>query len=233
MFVTQSEVSGSIGGGQLELEAINAARQLLQTNQLPATLDFPLGEKLGQCCGGAVQLGFSLLTQGELRAIEADLSKARKTLLLFGAGHVARALVTVLQTLPVEIQWIETRDNVTGLASVFPETLPLNVQCLQTDLPESELESAPQGASVLVMTHSHRLDESLIAAALKRNDWAYLGLIGSQTKRKKFEQRFAQKNNANNFAQLVCPIGLPTIQGKAPEIIALSVAAQLAQVWGW
>jgi xanthine dehydrogenase accessory factor len=146
----------------------------------------------------------------------------RKTVLLFGAGHVGRAVVLALSQLPFSVRWIDTRDG------HFPDYVPANVITVRTDAPEREIDAAPQGAFALVMTHSHPLDYSIAAAALRRTDLGFVGLIGSATKRARFASQ-AQKLgiSAQQIARLVCPIGLPDIRDKEPSIIAAGVAAQL------
>lgn len=148
--------------------------------------------------------------------------EVRKTVLLFGAGHVGRAIVLALSQLPFSVRWIDTR------AGHFPDYVPANVTTIRTDAPEREIDAAPAGAFALVMTHSHPLDYSIAAAALLRTDLGFVGLIGSATKRARFASQ-AQKLGISEaqVARLACPIGLPDIRDKEPSIIAASVVAQL------
>jgi xanthine dehydrogenase accessory factor len=148
-------------------------------------------------------------------------------LYLFGAGHVGKAVVRALQGLPFQITWIDSR------AGVFPDDLPPHVLTVQSDAPVSEVDKAPVGALFLVMTHSHPLDLEICARVLQRNDVAYLGLIGSETKRARFAGRLrAIGIPPQALARLTCPIGVPGIAGKEPAVIAASVAAQLLIVAG-
>jgi xanthine dehydrogenase accessory factor len=167
---------------------------------------------------------------GEGRAVGDHLTWLEETaprptpLLLFGAGHVGRALVLALAPLPFRIRWIDTR------ADAFPAHVPANAIAIHADEPGLEIAQAPAGAFVLVMTHSHPLDMALTAAALAREDLPHVGLIGSATKRARFEKRFREVGLAEaRIADLVCPIGLPGIRGKDPAIIAAATAAQLLQ----
>jgi xanthine dehydrogenase accessory factor len=148
--------------------------------------------------------------------------EARKIVLLFGAGHVGRAVVLALSQLPFAVRWIDSR------ADQFPDYVPANVITVRTDAPEREIDAAPSGAFALIMTHSHPLDYSITAAALRRSDLGFVGLIGSSTKRARFASQ-AQKLGISEpqIARLVCPIGLPDIRDKEPSIIAAAVAAQL------
>ena len=144
--------------------------------------------------------------------------------LLFGNGHVGRALVRVLGVLPIEVRWIDSR------AEDFPADPPGNVDVVVTDVPEAELRSAPEGSFVLVMTHSHDLDFTLVETALARRDWRYVGMIGSRAKRAQLERRLAARGVAQErLASVTSPIGvaLPGVQGKDPGSIAIAVAAEL------
>ena len=157
----------------------------------------------------------------EQRFVE-RFGEVQKTVLLFGAGHVGRAVVLALSQLPFSVRWIDTREG------HFPDYVPANVTTIRTDAPERELDAAPHGAFAVIMTHSHPLDYSIAAAALRRPDLGFVGLIGSATKRARFAGQ-AQKLGISEqqIARLVCPIGLPGIRDKEPSIIAAGVAAQL------
>lgn len=147
-------------------------------------------------------------------------------LFLFGAGHVGAALVRAMAPLPCRITWVDEREE------LFPASLPANVEVEPTDLPQAVIAAAPPGASYLVMTHSHALDQQLAQCILRRPDIGWFGLIGSRTKRIQFERRLAARGiPADRIAKMACPIGLSGIRGKSAAVIAASVAAQLLQVW--
>lgn len=147
---------------------------------------------------------------------------ARRPLLLFGAGHVGRALVLALAPLPFAVTWIDPR------ADSFPAHLPANVDACTAPEPAARLSVAPEGAFVLVMTHSHALDLDIVATALKSGRFPHVGLIGSDTKRARFEKRLAELGiPADGIASLVCPIGIPGIDSKAPAVIAAATVAEL------
>jgi len=144
---------------------------------------------------------------------------------LFGAGHVGRALSVALAPLPFLITWIDARPG------AIPDTFPVNVTAVTQGDPVELLGRAPDGAFVAVMTHSHALDLDLVIAALQANRFAYVGLIGSATKRARFASAMQKMGMvADVVARLVCPIGLTTIKDKAPAAIAASVAAQVLMV---
>jgi xanthine dehydrogenase accessory factor len=211
MVVTEVGATGTIGGGQLEWRAIETARQLLAdpTRPAPVVLDLPLGPGLGQCCGGAVGLLF-----------ERVLPPARQ-IALFGAGHVGRAVARLLGELPCRLTWIDSR------ADAFPPGNPANTVTLASALPVHEVASLAEASAVLVMTHDHQLDLELVEAALRR-PFRFVGLIGSATKRARFEKRLAQRGLGQAaIDRLVCPIGLPGIGSKHPAEIAVAVVAQL------
>ncbi|WP_322995825.1 xanthine dehydrogenase accessory protein XdhC [Castellaniella sp.] len=144
---------------------------------------------------------------------------------VFGAGHVGHALVNILGTLPCRVTWVDARDD------LFPDQVAPNVTIEATDTPEAVIDQAAPDSCYLVMTHDHALDQHLCEQVMKRDDVAYLGLIGSATKWHKFKQRFAARGIApDRYARITCPIGEPGIEGKQPAVIAVSVAAQLMRL---
>ncbi|MCX5539899.1 xanthine dehydrogenase accessory protein XdhC [Paraburkholderia sp. CNPSo 3076] len=146
-------------------------------------------------------------------------------IVLFGAGHVGHALVTLLGMLPCVVQWVDERDE------LFPDEVPANVQIEATDTPAAIVDEAPAGAYFLVMTHNHALDFELTERIMRRRDFAWFGLIGSKTKRVKFERRLMERGlEAQRMDEMTCPIGVTGIVDKAPSSIAVAVAAQLMQM---
>ena len=225
MLVAADAVAGTIGGGHLELQAITRTRALLAAGTTaPQDQAIALGPTLGQCCGGALTLRTAPLDAAALAAWpdEAPLF----TLQLYGAGHVGRAIVRLLDALPCQVTWIDER------GAEFPAApSAAHIQRLFVEPVEAEVRNAPAGAFYLVLTHSHDLDQAITEAILRRGDFGYLGLIGSATKRARFLHRFEARGvPAESLARLTCPIGLPGIPGKQPELIALAVVAQLLQV---
>jgi xanthine dehydrogenase accessory factor len=227
MIVTAKDSHGTIGGGSLEWEAILRARAMLGSDAASATMKLPLGPELGQCCGGFVSLRLQRADAAlcaELEALEEREREKLPLVLLFGAGHVGKALASALAPLPLCVRWIDSR------ADVFPEPPIPGVEVVAGERLLDEVEAAPAGASYLVMTHSHALDSMICAAALQRGDFAYLGLIGSRTKRKQFERGFRDLGIAQErIARLVCPIGGGRIRDKRPAVIAALVAAELLE----
>lgn len=226
MLVTATEAKGTIGGGHLELLAIDTARTLLTQPQAePFSRHYPLGPALGQCCGGAVTLRFSHLDQRTLQSWPS--TTPRFFLQLYGAGHVGRAIVKLLAGIDCQVQWIDERE------SEFPQDaeLPPHIEKVCVEPVEAEVRIAPANACYLVLTHNHDLDLRITEAILKRGDFHYLGLIGSKTKRARFLHRYEARGIAQaTLDRMTCPIGMPGIEGKEPEVIAVAVVAQLLQV---
>ncbi len=256
-------MSGSIGGGTLEWQALAKAQAMLATGERAVrVLDQSLGPDLGQCCGGRVMLAIELFDQSDrqevaelaaaeragpfmVEAVQSDGRYVRRmihadaiaagtgaqrlverfgerhpTILLFGAGHVGRALALALAPLPFDVIWNDERPK------AFPPAIPANAEATG-EAPLAVLARAPAGSQALVMTHSHALDLSIAAAALASSRIAHVGLIGSATKRARFVRRLAEQGlPADRIAALRCPIGLAGISGKEPAVIAAAVAAE-------
>lgn len=296
MLVTANDLRGTIGGGALELEAMDCARALLRDGAgaepwYREVRDFALGPSLGQCCGGATRLLFEVwtarevdalarLTRGKassalvLRAISGGfaplvlssrkedavgvplpvlrvardilsgarpckaelvnpgkgapawfiepLSRARVPLYLYGAGHVGRAIVHVLQGLAFEVHWVDTH------ADRFPGVIASDIHRIPAADPARVAAHAPAGAFHLILTFSHALDLAIVHALLQRCDAVFVGLIGSETKAARFRKRLREAGITDAaLARLTCPIGIDGLTGKEPPVIAVSVAAQL------
>jgi xanthine dehydrogenase accessory factor len=150
------------------------------------------------------------------------MNPPKQALWLFGAGHVGRALAPALAPLGFAMTWID------GRAGQFPEPPLHGVRQLALAMPELAVDEASPSTIFLVMTHSHPLDEAVCEAILRREDFFYLGLIGSATKRARFVKRLGEAGISTTMLErLVCPIGLPGIASKEPAAIAASVAADL------
>lgn len=237
MAVFEDDFLGTIGGGHLEFEAIAEARRCLQSPNglanLPIEKRFALGPSLGQCCGGALVLKFEWVTDNDakrLQALMADQTAQRfQPLALFGGGHVGKALVQTLAPLPFHVRWIDSRDE------IFPSNVPSQVICEHSNPVQAAVpELAPQ-SRVLIMSFSHAEDLDVVAACLlrqrQRHDLPFIGLIGSATKWATFKRRLMERGFSDEEClQVTCPIGVPGITGKEPEVIAVAVAAQLLQL---
>lgn len=226
MAVFADAVLGTVGGGHLELQAIEEARRRLAGAEGEPVLRYSLGPSLGQCCGGVVHLRYARLRAEDAPDLPQRLRGAEAPLALFGGGHVGRALVNLLGTLPFAVTWIDSRDE------IFPAQVPENVQCEHSDPVQAAVAGLAPGSRVLVMSFSHAEDLDVVAACLRRvrerGDLPYIGLIGSKTKWATFRHRLEERGfHKQELAQVTCPIGIPGIAGKQPEVIAVAVAAQL------
>ena len=301
MLVDAHEVQGTIGGGRLELEAIDHARRILMRRNSPAISGpclrelktWPLGPALAQCCGGVVRVLFEcwsratfcdfaarvsdrptarllirdlkgketpqlLATRQDAKTLPLHVAKPASRMLsgarplrplllhgrqgtsayfleplrrppaplfIYGAGHVGRAIVKAIHDLDFDTTWVDTDDN------RFPNPIPSNVsRCVSTD-PAAIAKAAPEDAYHLVLTYSHALDFAICHALLRDPVFAFLGLIGSKSKRARFRKRLASAGiTPQALDRLTCPIGIGALTGKEPAVIAIAVAAQLIEL---
>lgn len=245
MIVTVDEYSGTIGGGALEWRAMAVAQAMLAKSETHRISDHALGPELGQCCGGRVTLYTEIFRTDFLHEAEKlaeretrgpfelagrivspsfveHFGEDRRHLYLFGAGHVGRALVLALAPLPFAVHWIDPRPN------AFPKFAPQNAEMLSPADVIATLANSREDSFVLIMTHSHALDLAITAAALTDLRFSYVGLIGSATKRARFERRLRDGGIPEERVKaLVCPIGMPGIKAKLPAIIAAATVAEL------
>lgn len=220
MVVTPQGYHGSIGGGTLEWHAMAEAQALLSKPATHKIIRKNLGPDLGQCCGGRVALKIESFDESSLILVKQqaqDHVEVLRHLHLWGAGHVGRALVLALAPLPFKISWWDERPN------AFPAAVPHNVTC-RVGAP-SDMEPA---ALVLVMSHSHALDFEIVDFALRNPAFAFVGLIGSATKRARFVKRLREAGV--DSSRLTCPIGVQGLKSKHPAAIAAGVAVQLLEL---
>lgn len=213
MVITANSQYDTLGGGHLEYKVVQHAQQLLAEQQAGNFIEhFPLGASLGQCCGGSVSV---LLESFAVKGLN---------LTVFGAGHVAKALMSILSQMPGKIRWIDNRED------MFPSQQYDNVQMTLSDDPVAEIKSLPVKSQVLILTHNHQLDFELVEQALKRGDLSYVGCIGSQTKAQRFQMRLQHKGfDEASIENMICPVGDTRIPGKLPIEVAVSISAQLIQ----
>ena len=226
MLVFADGFAATIGGGHLEFQAIAHARRLLAGQADERLIRHVLGPSLGQCCGGAVELGFEQVGAQDAERVAALLTSPRQPLALFGGGHVGRAIVHTLAPLPFAVRWIDSRDE------IFPDDVPEGVECEHSNPVQAAVADLAPGSRVLIMSFSHAEDLDIVVACLRRlrerDDLPFVGLIGSQTKWATFRHRLEERGfSATEIERITCPIGVPGIAGKEPEVIAVAVAAQL------
>ena len=216
MLVNAAATYGTIGGGRLEQLAIGRAREALVDGD-GASLDVPLGPEIAQCCGGKVGLSISLDPSSAVER-EAVERAACPPVLVFGHGHVGAALARILRTQPLAVTVVETRPDFGGEGVTV------------TPLPEQVVDAAPSNAAHLVLTHDHALDYLIIDRILARGDAAYVGLIGSETKRATFASRMKRDGHPpERFEAVTCPIAADAPRDKRPEVIALFAAAEVTR----
>lgn len=226
MVITTNEIFDTIGGGHLEFLVMKKAREIIANNAGTSKVEqeihhFPLGASLGQCCGGSATVLIETFAACQFH------------IGIFGAGHVAKSIVTILAGLPCKVSWIDSR------ADEFPAEIPANVNKIIAAEPCDELEDLPNGSDILILTHNHQLDFELCLTALKRNrdplqQLRSIGLIGSQTKALRFQKRLTDRlSGLVNSAQvntIRCPVGLSSIPGKLPMEVAVSIVGELITI---
>lgn len=223
MYVRTDSLWGTIGGGQLEHLAIEAARTLLSNGDLSQHLDVPLGPEIGQCCGGRVEIALARMsaTDKDIALETIQLEEAQQpAVYVLGAGHVGRALTELFQHLPVRCVLVDQREEELALTRA-------NVEKRLSVVPEFDVMNAPKGSAFIVLTHDHGLDFLLTSAALERGDAAYVGMIGSATKRAKFASWTRKNCDGLSAAPLICPIGAGGSRDKRPAVIAALVVAEV------
>lgn len=216
MVVTADSQYDTIGGGHLEHVVIAQAREQLAGVVMhgqpdPLVESFPLSAKLGQCCGGAAKILF------EVKACHGQ------HVTVFGAGHVAKALVPLLAQLPLQITWVDSRqamfDNI---------SMSSNVNIVVDDEPASVLQRIPASSWLLVLTHNHQLDYQIVEDALRKFSFEFVGMIGSDTKARRFLTRLTHRGLSDRqLSRLISPVGDLSIPGKRPVEVAVSITAQL------
>jgi xanthine dehydrogenase accessory factor len=218
MLVTASGFLGSVGGGTLEWKAMAEAQGLLSSFPSTKTKRYALGPDLGQCCGGQVQLHFEIFGEATALANAITVDPPARSVALYGAGHVGRALVLVLAQSEFDVAWVDPRPE------AFPAATPGNVTLHSGD----PLQALAQASLVIVMSHSHALDFDVTDAALRLPHVERVLLIGSATKRGRFLSRLrAAGHSEARLKDLICPIGDGSVASKKPYAIAISTAQQL------
>jgi xanthine dehydrogenase accessory factor len=230
MLVGRHGVFGTIGGGALEYMVIERARRMIGRAEAQAVdMDVPLGPEIGQCCGGRVAVRLRVFGDAEAARFAASLADEaahRPVVMVYGAGHVGRALARCLALLPVRVTVIDTRpDEIAELGGICETRV--------SAMPESEARNAPDGASHVIVTHDHALDFLIAAEALARTDAPYVGMVGSVSKRGRFSSWFRETGgSAAALERLVLPIGAMGLGDKRPEVIAAFTAAEVMRAIG-
>ncbi len=224
MIVSRDAVFGSVGGGNLEAVAVKKARVMLErVARIPEFLEVTLTEKAVaefgvQCCGGEVKL------------LLEPMIPERSQVAIFGVGHVGLALVRILSALPLELLLIDSRSDMleTTRFTGFSSIAQIRTFNFPHPSPEFVMSELKPGAFVLILTHDHSEDITILETALHRPDLKYIGLIGSSAKWTRFQTQLKARGFTDaDLSRVTTPIGVPGIRGKQPEVIAIAVAAQL------
>ena len=227
MVVTADGFSDTVGGGALEHEAIEHARELLQSEQhepLISHREFTLGSDLTQCCGGRVTLQFDCHWSNDF------------TLHVFGAGHVAQELARIVQRLSCRTTFYDARepwlDKVKrGIEAQDGDTHAFVSTHLMTENPYTLVEQCPANSYFVIMTHSHELDMELVEAVLSRQDALYCGLIASDSKAASFRSRLKRKGfSTDEIEGLTAPLGCHSETGNTPMEVAVATVADVLHI---
>jgi len=201
----------TIGGGELERQVINQAQECIKTKS-NGLFSYPLGAKTGQCCGGVVDVFIECV------------ENHNPNLYVFGQGHVGLAISKVLEDAPINLYGVDSRNEWLEKSSQY------NIKQIKLeDITKLKLES---NSAHVVLTHSHDLDFEIINHLCQRDDFSYIGLIGSRSKWISFQKRLQKAGRTDaEIDRITCPIGLP-LSGKTPAEIAISFSAQVLGIFG-
>ncbi len=217
MVITDQQTYDTIGGGQLEFAVTQKARELLiKGDSAQIVQHFPLAAGLAQCCGGSTTVLLEVMAACPFRVA------------VFGAGHVAKALMSILQGLPCKVLWVDSRADQFAAQALTGEG---NISTLVTDQPVDVVADLAPDSDLLILTHNHQLDFELCQAALKHGKLRHIGMIGSKTKAERFRKRLVQREfTQEQIDRLVSPVGLSEVPGKLPMEVAVSIAGQLIAI---
>ncbi len=222
MLVSVDDIADTIGGGALEQQAIEHSQSLLEKASSSAVVESHttiLGTDLSQCCGGRVSLNYEYHPACLFNVV------------VFGAGHVAQSVATLLQHLPCRAHFYDSRKKWLNKLPADSSAQGVISASLLEDNPFLNVEQSPDNAYFLVMTHSHELDFDLIEAILSRGDSVYCGLIASKSKASAFRSRLARKGfKESELAKLTSPIGVAQRTGKLPMEVAIAVVSEILQL---
>ncbi|MDR4534282.1 xanthine dehydrogenase accessory protein XdhC [Glutamicibacter sp. PS] len=220
MVVAADEIYETIGGGNLEMVAVNRARDMLNEGvRTPELLELRLNDKAPakygrQCCGGEVSILLEPLAQAH-------------TVAIFGVGHVGLELARILSRHDLDLMLSDSRPEFLDALPVL-EPAVARIHAEVAVLGEEAISRLPAGTDVLIMTHDHAEDLHLCDAALRHPQLGSIGLIGSKAKWQRFIKKLGELGHDRAAIERIqCPIGIPEVAGKQPATIAVSVAAEL------
>ena len=227
MLVSDRKTINTVGGGSLEFSLIEEAKRMLSYSNLKSKIfTYKLNPEADQCCGGVIECKISIPKSSDLDKLEqrivTDKSKY-PNLYLFGAGHVGEALIRQACHLPLKITVVDSRLEIINAIKYKFKNLDENINFVLDVLPERIVRNSKKHSAFLVMTHSHSTDFSIIDEILHHQDVAFVGMIGSKTKKRSLKKYLKEKGFCEHKINSVkCPIGrdLKMQNKKMPEVIA-------------
>ena len=226
MLITEKYIFGSIGGGQLEYNIINKSKNLLKLKKFKEEIiNIPLGPSIGQCCGGYVQVKITKHKNGEESFKDEDkIKKIDENLYIFGAGHIGKELSSRSIDLDFNVNLIDSREEYLKIQKNN------KIRNIYAKFPWLLVKNFKKNSFFIILTHSHDHDFKIINEILNLNNFKFIGLIGSKTKMKRFENRLIKLgHNQSLINKIECPIGLKSISSKKPAEIAISIIARLLE----
>ena len=225
MLIAENDIFGTIGGGTLEFQIINEAKKLLINNNKENSLKIPLGPGIGQCCGGFVEIKLTAHSNFK-NAIKNEIfdESNKLDLYIFGAGYIGQSLITKTKFLNFNTYLIDSRE------SFLKQNNLKHVNYLLSSRPWEIVNHLNKKSMYVIVTHSHDFDFKIANEILKINNFYYLGLIGSNTKRNKFYKRLEKLGHKKKLINhLECPIGASIGKSKDPEEISFSILARMIE----
>ncbi len=228
MFISNSKIFGTIGGGQLEHLIINKARNILKNNKknYSTKVNIPLGPAIGQCCGGYAQIELIKFEDGKdaCNSEKKIYNQSRNNLYIFGAGHIGQEVSKRSIDLDFNVNLIDSRKEYLNTPK------EKDIVKIYAKYPWMLIKNLPKNAYYVILTHSHDFDFKIINELLNFNTFIFIGLIGSKTKRKRFDKRFLHLGHDRLLINKIeCPVGLSTITSKKPGEIAISIIGRLLE----
>jgi len=225
MLIAENDIFGTIGGGTLEFQVINNAKELLKNIKKENILKIPLGPGIGQCCGGFVKIKLTKHSNFK-SAIKNEVfdENNKLNLYIFGAGHIGQSLITKTKFLNFNTYLVDSRE------SFLNQNNYKHINYLLSSKPWGIVSHLNKKSMYVVVTHSHDYDFKIVNEILKINNFSYLGLIGSDTKRNKFYKRLDQLGHKKQLInKLECPIGKSIGKSKDPEEISFSILSRIIE----
>ncbi len=208
-------ISGTVGGGKIEAYCLNAVKERIEKNELNSfSISVNLQRDIGMTCGGEVTFLFEFFNGKKLLNFH-----------VFGAGHISQELVPLLLKLNSHVTVYDHRQEWLGK---FNEHTRLKL--VETADMKNFVGELPLNSFIISVTMGHALDVPVLVEALKRNDWAYLGVVGSEQKKNSLIKNLKELGVSEDlFNKFKCPMGLD-IGNNEPFQIAVSIVAEILTI---